>query len=268
MPTGLTDLDKMTEGGEPGSLWALSGPQGTPVSLLALGCARATALLAQRHVTWLSTHESAHSLAASIVAAEARCPYDMLLDEDQDKAQGAHDNRAEPAEIDASSHRIRAERDERVEKAKTALAASPYRFIRVDPQEIFASALDLLRTRAMDLLVLDHVDHNVLEMADLAALKRHAEDSGTWVVLVVDNLGQPRVLRGATTGHLEVAVYAEHPDLADPDGQFAGEAHLTVYRRGRRVGTDVVAFQAAYRRYVNVWLDPPYTGLRTGSTAL
>jgi hypothetical protein len=63
-----------------------------------------------------------------------------------------------------------------------------------------------------------------------------------------------------TEEHIELLVWVEHPDLHEPESPRCGEADLTVYRLGREPEMEVVVHQTFYRRYVNMWVKPPYEG--------
>ena len=70
LPTGLSDLDRLTKGGKPGHLWVVSGPPGVGASGLAMGIARAVARHAGQSVRWLSTHEEPDVVRDRVLLAE------------------------------------------------------------------------------------------------------------------------------------------------------------------------------------------------------
>lgn len=226
LPTGLTDLDRQTGGGTAGATWIVAGPPGTPSSLLALTVARATGLIAELPVRWLSTWEKTEELTASVVAAEGPATFGFL-----DSPRDAH------------------ERD-RADRARAQLLASDLRFAQVQPADLLDEAERLLRDAPPALLILDEIPD--LYDDRLSRLRQKCALTGTWLLLVAAAMAQEADAEGAGS---DMLVWCEH---ADDESDRCGEADLAVYTPGQEPAMVTVAFQAHLRRHVNVWVTPPY----------
>jgi hypothetical protein len=234
LPTGLTDLDRLTGGGWPGQLWMVGGPAGVKASRLGLSMARATAMLAQQAVVWLSTYEDAGDLVDSVVAAEGSHVRWHLRDpscEDPRRPSGP---------------------------TRAKVGRAPLQFSRVATPRLLGVAQGFVAQEAVSLLVLDAVA-NAYEPAVVADLKQMAEQSATWVVAVVNDDGPGRAKgHEAASALADVVIWVERFDLDDADHPRCGEADLSVSRVGGEDTVYTVAFQERYERFSNIRRHPAY----------
>ncbi|MCW2671789.1 MAG: dnaB [Frankiales bacterium] len=238
-PTGTTNLDQMTGGGAPGEVWVVSGPPRVGASRLALGIARAVARHAGQPVRWLSMYEEPEVVRDRVLLAEG----------------GFLISHVKPG-LNASEELIQMLPAVEAEVARLPLSIG----IRVEGEPLGVACRDGAEG-VRGLLVVDQVPVRHAREA-LAELGTIAHASRAWVVVVVlaDEGRGLRAVRSATTQHSDLLVWVERPDLDDPTTDRCGEADLFVYRRGRRVQSEYVAYQERYERFINVMTHPWYGG--------
>lgn len=79
LPTGLIDLDRLTNGAQPGQLWVIAGRPGMGKSVCAMDIARATALRKHRPVLVNSLEMSRDELTKRVISAETGVHLSRIL---------------------------------------------------------------------------------------------------------------------------------------------------------------------------------------------
>lgn len=218
LSTGLDDLDRLTGGGRSGEVWLVGGPH-VAATTLALGLARA-ALRAEVRVAWLSTWQEPDAVTDSVLLAEAG----VLVHRARDGV-------------------LTPDQAERLSEVTKRVQAAPVMSLMVSDKDMACTVAEQAESALV--VGLDHPAE--VGTAALDDLRDLAERIGTWVVVVLPDLGRREVHGWARHAHLAVWV-----EVADPETYRVGEADLFVLRAGRRTPPPVtVAYQDRFGRFLN-----------------
>jgi replicative DNA helicase len=225
--TGFADLDNLTGGLTPGSLWVVSGRSGAGKSVLVSDLVRSA--LRQGRETVLVTHESPQTVVLRIVAAESRVPLQHL-----------------------NLGPLSAAEEIRSARARSKLADVPLQVAaKSNVDDMPLSFADASTPR---LLVVDGVPAGRAQLAALADLKVRALHRQVAVVAVVqEDVDDPERQLRRIEQVADVALTVHRDDQHDRDSPRAGEADFLVTRhRAGPVSVITVAFQGHYGRFVDL----------------
>ncbi|MGH8881054.1 MAG: replicative DNA helicase, partial [Stackebrandtia sp.] len=257
LATGYTDLDRLTNGMQPGQLWVVAARPGVGKSVLAADIARHAALQLRKHVYFASLEMSAKELTNRVIAAECKIPLfrihdGKLNDEEWAKVADCAGELADaPFNIDETAH--------------------------ISVTEIRARARRAAQRGHLDLVIVDYLqliasttgrrnDTREREVADISrGLKVLAKDLAVPVIAIaqlnravegrVDKRPALADLResGAVEQDSDVVILLHRPDYYDKESGRAGEIDLHV-AKNRHGPTDVVtlAAQLHYSRLMDM----------------
>lgn len=229
LPTGFSELDRLTGGLRPGALWVITGPSGVGKSVLALDLARA-ACVRGGATTLVVTTEAASGVVRRLLAAECRVPLHHLV-----LGTVTDDDRT------------------RLANRMPALTEVPLSLMHSESSgsDWLGPAADL-RPRVV---VLDPLPSDV-SAAELSSLRSAARTlASTFVAVVEQDPADPEAQLARLGQRPDLLVELYRADQLDRDSDRAGEADLVVRQhRDGPVDTMTVAFQGLYSRFVDISL--------------
>jgi replicative DNA helicase len=262
LSTGITDLDRLTGGMQPGQLWLYAGRPGVGKSVALADAARAVAIRQRQTTVYFSLEMSRLRLLQRLTAAEARVPLHVI------KTGGDH---------------VSLDDWNRIVKTTGDLADAPL-YIEdtsaVSVTDVVARTRRLAQRGALGLVVVDYLqlmegvtgrgnDNREREVARISrGLKVLAGDLGVPVVVAAQLNRGPETrsdhrpvlsdLResGALEADADVVVLLHRPDYYDKESERAGEVDLIV-AKNRDGDTDTVtaAAQLHYSRFVDMAIE-------------
>jgi replicative DNA helicase len=254
IPTGLTALDRMLNGGlVPGQLTVLGGRASAGTSTLAREFARACALRHQLPAYLVTLEHNAADTRARLLCAEADVPLrhvqyrTMTLGEKARLEEQAGVLDPAPLRIDAECY-------------------GPYELTRTLQARRWLDGTRLVVIDCVELLEAGapHREHDLVS----PGLKQLAKELGIAVVAVCkmatpDGGGRPVLADFRRTQDLvadaDVALILDNPERHIPEAARSGRVSVTVAKhRGGPVGEVGLFFDAAYARFAD--LDAPRAG--------
>jgi replicative DNA helicase len=244
--TGLRDLDDLTGGLSPGTVWVILGTPGVGRTVLACQLA-AGAAAAGSDTALVLGREPARTAAVNILCSQGRVPEHLLRHgrlTETDRGRLAAASQA----VQDWPLRILTPQDERWELSGSTSMPDAAHWL--DAQAPPAR-------RVAQVLVMDDldtlIDASVLRILPL--LRAWARSTEQTIVitapeeaLLQHDIAVPELRRDA-----DVVLRVLRPDLHNPEHRRAGEADLHVLRhRQGPAGRLVVAFQGHYRRFVDL----------------
>lgn len=256
VPSGFMDLDKLTNGWQPGQFIIFGARPAVGKSCLAVDCARNAAIGRGLHVAFFSLEMSALELMQRILAAEARIPLHGIRKGDLTPEQW---NRL-------------ANRQGRVEDAPLYIDDSP----NITLAQIRAKTRRLRQRGELDLVVIDYLqlmtsgakrpDSRQQEVSELSrSLKLLAKELGVPIIALSqlnrnseqrhDKKPSMADLResGSVEQDADIVLLIHREDMHEKESPRAGEADfLLVKHRNGPTDTITVAFQGHYSRFVDM----------------
>lgn len=256
VPSGFIDLDKLTNGWQPGQFIIFGARPAVGKSCLAVDCARNAAIGRGLHVAFFSLEMSALEIMQRILAAEARIPLHGIRKGDLTPEQW---NRL-------------ADRRDRVEDAPLYIDDSP----NITLAQIRAKTRRLKQQGKLDLVIVDYlqlmtsgatrVESRQQEVSAISrALKLLAKELGVPVIALSQlNRGsearhdkKPSMADLRESGGLEqdadIVILIHREDMHEKESPRAGEADLLLVKhRNGPTDTITVAFQGHYSRFVDM----------------
>lgn len=247
VPTGLKELDVLTRGLLPGSLWVVLGTPAVGRTVMACQVAASAAAAGEETVLLLG-REPATTALANIIAAHGRIPEHHLRTgavQPRDLPRLASTQQA----LTAWPLRVLTPEDDIWQFSSSTAKAG------VDPW--LDPAVDL-PGRIAPILVIDDLDaltdRPVLQA--LSRLRAWARTSGQAILVTLAEEGLLDGGGAAIPGlrrNADVVLRLRRPDLYDTNDPRVGEADLEVLRhRHGPVATVLLAFQGHYRRFVDL----------------
>lgn len=255
LPTGFTDLDRLTNGLHPGQLIVIAGRPGLGKSTLGLDIARACAVHADIAVCVYSLEMSQMEITSRVLSAETRVPLHHLRtgtmgEEDWLKLARRMGQISEaPLFVDDSAHATFADIRS---KARRLAHRHDIKLIVVDYLQLMSS------TR--------RTESRQQEVSDLSrGLKLLAKELGIPIIAIsqlnrgpeqrTDKRPQLSDLResGAIEQDADLVILVHREDYYDKDSARAGEADFIIAKhRNGPTDTITVAFQGHYARFVDL----------------
>lgn len=242
LPTGLNDLDSITNGLLPGTVWVVAGTPGVGRTVLACQIAKDAALGGQGTVAFLSGREHPDTILVNVVCAHARVSAHHLL----------------AGQLSQDDHVRLAHAREQLSGAHLRILFSQDRVWQHDHGSSTPNLNLLIGRRApAAVLVVDDVD-SLLDkplIAALPALRAWCRSANFTLVVSVpeeqvllDGHARPEYRREA-----DVVLRLARDDQLNLSSPRAGEADLHVLRhRAGPTGELKLAFQGHYRRFVEL----------------
>lgn len=240
VPTGIVDLDNLTDGICPGDLWVVTGRTGAGKTVLALGFARSGAVEHREPVCVVTAHEDALYVTRMVLSAEARVPLHHMevgTLSDDDWARLAR----RMGEVEAAPLRVVEAHSTGVACPTAALQLAAVRTAAVNPE--------------LHLLVVDGAQ-TPWTPVQLRDLKEMAVAHNIGVLVVMPDASDRAAAEAAASRIADLVLRIDRDHDMDEQRTVsarAGEADLIVLRHRRGPVTVItVAFQGHYGRFVDL----------------
>lgn len=249
LPTGLSDLDTLTRGILPGTLWVVLATPGTGRTTLACQLAVRTGAAGAETVLILGNEPPATALA-NILCAEGRVPQHGLLAGGLDEEACV---RLADAQLRASRWPlwVLTTRDDAWHLPTSTSTPDARRWF--DPSAV-------MPRRIASVLIMDVADalaggDSTTVLAFLPRLRAWAQGTGMAIIVTVPEEGllEGDAASAALRRHSDVALRLQRSDLLDFDATDAGEATIHVLRhRNGPAARITVAFQGHFRQFTDL----------------